>query len=498
MSNPHTSVILNPRKRFFEEIIRSRDVVLLYCIINQSVIIMVNLKYHAILFLGSNNLCSIARIAVAYSPNHRTFKVFYDSSHVHHRDLQYHPEQPARIKVCIDKIKSQSKQEMENQQLVEGRGRERRRTSIELINVSPPDLLSSSALLSNQQEDENRSNCNIVIVPKEQPFSQKYLLQAKKILNKIHSEEYVLSVEMKSKSCREKRIKDGKDPLGFIDYIDHDTFLTAESFDICLRATAIWMTCVDVVLNSISSSSSSLYISSRSSCMALTRPPGHHATKSLPNGFCLFNFAAAAATYALENSSSCTNVTIVDIDVHYGQGIADIIESNPNIRYISMHQVPAFPYLGQSRTIHGQYKNIYTIPVAAESTWTCGYESLFKEHVLPFVYNNNGSSSSSSSLWEPELIIVCAGYDALASDELASCNLNSNDYGTMIRLLREHIGHFDNNNHDADNNNGISSNEERKSVGLMIGLEGGYQLRDNVPGGNLADGVWETIKASLL
>lgn len=69
---------------------------------------------------------------------------------------------------------------------------------------------------------------------------------------------------------------------------------------------------------------------------------------------------------------------------------------------------------------------------------------------------------------------MCAGYDALSSDELASCNLVAEDYGEMTRLLRQHLS------------------EDAK---VIFGLEGGYQLKDGVPGGNLCDAVVETIKA---
>ncbi len=148
-----------------------------------------------------------------------------------------------------------------------------------------------------------------------------------------------------------------------------------------------------------------------------------------------------------------------------------------------MHQVPAFPYQGQSRAISGEHKNIKTVPMAAGSTWTCGYEYLFREEVLPFCYNTKEGNRGNDDVWEADLIIVCAGYDALSSDELASCSLNAQDYGKMTTLLRDHIGH----------NNGKDN-----KVGLMFGLEGGYQLRDNVPGGNLADAVLETIKAAVV
>lgn len=74
-------------------------------------------------------------------------------------------------------------------------------------------------------------------------------------------------------------------------------------------------------------------------------------------------------------------------------------------------------------------------------------------------------------------MIICAGYDGLDADDLASVNLVAKDYGEMTRLIQEHI---------------VSSS---KQTSLVFGLEGGYQLRDGVAGGNLADALLETIKA---
>lgn len=353
-----------------------------------------------------------------------SIKILYDSTNSQHRDLQYHPEQPSRIKKCIDLLQSYQGEELSRNES----------PLYELVDIASP------------------------------YFSEAILYQARSALANVHTEELVSSLETKCHLSRQQRIEAGKDPLGFIGNIDHDTFLTTESYDVCLRATAAWIHCVDSVMNGSSSAS-----------MALTRPPGHHATKTSPNGFCLFNFAAAAAVYALSSIPTCKKVSIIDWDVHYGQGVADIICSFPNIRYVSMHQVPAFPYLGERNAVIGEHKNIKTIPIPADSTWSCGYESLFTGKLLPFCYEEGA--------WEADLVIVCAGYDALSSDELASCNLNAEDYFKMTTLLREHIGHG-------------NQSWQKQTVGLMFGLEGGYQLGDKVPGGNLADAVLETIKAA--
>lgn len=344
-----------------------------------------------------------------------TTHVIYDSSNHLHRDMQYHPEQAARIDVCVDALASFTSADQCN---------------VELRNVCP------------DSKDH---------------FSEESLIYAKQILKEIHSPELVDSLEAKCRSSRQRRIGEGKDSLGFIGHIDEgDTFLTTESYDVCLRATAAWIECVNRVLNDLCTYS-----------FALTRPPGHHATSSLPNGFCLFNFAAAAAVHVSKHDK-CKKITIVDWDVHYGQGTADIIQNYENIRYVSTHQVPAFPYCGEKRGIRGQYKNLMTVPIQPESSWHCGFRELFTEKVLPFC---------SSPDWKPDLVIVSAGYDALDSDDLASCSLQAKDYNTMTKMLRQHVG---------------------DEVKIMFGLEGGYQLQPGKAGGNLQDAFIETIKALQL
>ena len=257
-----------------------------------------------------------------------------------------------------------------------------------------------------------------------------------------------------------------------------------------VRDTGAWIRAVDGALrphekSAISSNNANAKTTTSDVVgMALNRPPGHHATHSEPNGFCIFNFAMAAAAHALAMNPSI-KISILDWDVHFGQGLMDIIgkfsssigddEHNDwtkNVRYVSLHQVPCFPYESQSRKVQGKHGNVMTIPIQPESTWHCGYRELFTTHALPFL-----CSSRDDNDWEPDLIIICAGYDALDSDDLASVNLVAKDYGEMTRLLQEHVGH------------------SSKQPAIVLGLEGGYQLRDGVAGGNLSDALIETIKA---
>mmetsp|Transcript_8250 Transcript_8250/g.14905 ORF Transcript_8250/g.14905 Transcript_8250/m.14905 type:complete len:424 (-) Transcript_8250:1059-2330(-) len=380
-------------------------------------------------------------------------KVLYDSTNNWHRSIQYHPEQPERIKVCIEALEEKRKNGL---------------TSVDLINV---------ASLPAGEETTGHSA----------PFTQEELEYARSMLVQAHSEEHVQHIETRCRSSRQRRIDDGKNPLGFVGYIDDDTYLTTESYDVCLRATATWIRAVNIALDHTISKKKDVNESLQHAAVALTRPPGHHATSRLSNGFCIFNFAAAAALHALQ-SDPVRTISVLDWDVHYGQGVADILQHHERARYVSIHQTPAFPYEGEKRGIHGIHKNIMTVPIPADTTWTCGYKHIFEDVALPFLYSSYPTESSGDK-WEPDLVIVCAGYDALTSDELASVSLTAKDYGHMSRSLLNRIGLRTDSTSDETKN--------RTPPSLMLGLEGGYQLGKGAAGGNLADAVMETVEGLL-
>jgi acetoin utilization deacetylase AcuC-like enzyme len=404
--------------------------------------------------------------------NRRKIPIFFDSTNEWHRDMQYHPEQPARVTACVKALATHH----------------HLKDQVKLIDVmdEPPAQQQGATpitrlLIGNDDDDNNSLNYH------HEPFSAEELQHARDMLVLAHSEAFVTALEQRCRKARQNRIDSGKIPLGFLGRIDEDTFLTTESFDVCLRAAAAWIRAVNVALEGSSQRSLSSDTAVTAS-MALTRPPGHHATTNLANGFCPLNFAAAAAIHAME-SNPTLQVSIFDWDVHYGQGVADILQRYERARYVSIHQYPAFPYEGGSkRTIHGRFQNILTLPMAAETSWTCGYQSLLEEEALPFLIPNYSSNTSSSpkeedqdentTKWEPELLLICAGYDALDSDELAGVNLQAKDFGTMTRALIQRFQMV-----------------RGRPAAIALGLEGGYQLSPMAGGGNLPDAVIETIQA---
>lgn len=208
--------------------------------------------------------------------------------------------------------------------------------------------------------------------------------------------------------------------------LDGDTPVSAKSYEVALLAVSAWLDGVDHVL------------ATRDPAFILARPPGHHATQTTGMGFCLFSNAAIAAKYALQHPD-IKRVAILDWDVHHGNGTENIIENQPDIAYCSLHQFPCYPGTGQASD-RGKFDNVLNIPMKAESTLS-DYQEAFERQVLPFLRN-----------FEPDLLIISAGYDANEADPLASINLKPNDY----RVLTEYL---------------LTLN-----CPMLFGLEGGYDL----------------------
>ena len=371
--------------------------------------------------------------------------VWFDSSNHVHRDLAYHPECPERITTCVQALATKAKD------------------CVLLTDIANEEDGYRRDLLANDEDND-------ALIVSSTPFTDDQLAYARSMLLQTHSNDaMVTGLEKSCAKARKERLESGRPggTLGHMGYVDSgDTYVTTESFGVVLRATAAWIQAVDVALTG-------------SPTLALTRPPGHHATRDTANGFCLVNFAATAALHAIQKYPERVQwVAIVDWDVHYGQGVADIVEQYPKqIRYVSIHQVPAFPYMGQSKQFNAQ-GNVWTLPMPPDTTWTCGYQDLW-EQALDFAIG-----SSKDDDWNPDLVIVCAGYDALSSDDLASCALTASDFGKMTRALRQRLVQR------------VKQQSSPKPLpALMLGLEGGYQLQDAGASGNLAEAVVETVRA---
>jgi acetoin utilization deacetylase AcuC-like enzyme len=224
-------------------------------------------------------------------------------------------------------------------------------------------------------------------------------------------------------------------------YLDGDTPISPRSYDVALLAVSAWLDGVDTVLNTAEKS------------FILARPPGHHAVSDTGMGFCLFSNAAIAAFYALQQPG-IKRVAILDWDVHHGNGTEAIVETHSEIAYISLHQYPAYPGTGKASQ-QGSHHNVLNLPVPPGSDITV-YQPLWERKILPFLSN-----------FQPDLLIVSAGYDANANDPLAGVNLQPEDFGLFTEYCL-----------------GITKK-------IMFGLEGGYDLP------SLAESVIATIQTCI-
>jgi acetoin utilization deacetylase AcuC-like enzyme len=134
-------------------------------------------------------------------------------------------------------------------------------------------------------------------------------------------------------------------------------------------------------------------------------------------GFCLFSNAAIAAHYAL-TQPEIHRVAILDWDVHHGNGTQASVEHHPQIAYCSLHEFPHYPGTGAANE-RGDYNNVLNVPMGAGST-LADYQPLFEQKIVPFLKN-----------FQPDLLLVSAGYDAVRDDPLASICLDPEDYGVF-------------------------------------------------------------------
>ncbi|MDP9237137.1 MAG: histone deacetylase [Chloroflexota bacterium] len=218
-------------------------------------------------------------------------------------------------------------------------------------------------------------------------------------------------------------------------WVDPDTLITPSSYDVAARAVGGTLAAVDAVMSG-----------GVRSAFCLVRPPGHHATPVQAMGFCIFNHVAVAARY-LRTHHALERVTIVDFDVHHGNGTQDVFYADPSVLYVSTHEYPFYPGTGAAREIgtgEGRGTNI-NIPLPHG----CGdaeYCRAFEEIVVPALHR-----------FRPELILVSAGYDAHFADPMANQQLSVEGYGSLASMTK--------------------AAAERLCGGRIVAaLEGGYDL----------------------
>jgi acetoin utilization deacetylase AcuC-like enzyme len=155
----------------------------------------------------------------------------------------------------------------------------------------------------------------------------------------------------------------------------------------------------------------------RSNGLALVRPPGHHATPDRAMGFCFFDNVAIAARYA-QAELGVARIAIVDWDVHHGNGTEDIFRADPTVLFVSMHQWPFYPGTGGPED---QAETLVNVPLPAGSTDE-EYLRAWDERVEPAV-----------RAFEPELVLVSAGFDAHEQDPIAQMLVTEAGFRELAR-----------------------------------------------------------------
>jgi acetoin utilization deacetylase AcuC-like enzyme len=162
-----------------------------------------------------------------------------------------------------------------------------------------------------------------------------------------------------------------------------------------------------------------------SSAFVATRPPGHHAYATEAMGFCLVNHVAVVARH-LQATGRAERVAIVDWDVHHGNGTQAIFEDDPTVFFLSLHQAPPFyPGSGYAHEVgtgagEGMTRNVPLPPGTDGRTFAAALEAALTE---------------AASVFQPDVVLISAGYDALAADPLGGMNLEPNDYYTLTKMV---------------------------------------------------------------
>ena len=184
------------------------------------------------------------------------------------------------------------------------------------------------------------------------------------------------------------------------------------SFEAALRAVGGAIHAVDEVLTKRAANA-----------FVATRPPGHHAEKARPMGFCLFDNAAIAARYA-QRQHGIARAAIVDFDVHHGNGSQDIFWADKTVMYCSTHQMPLYPGTG-AISESGEYNTVVNAPLKPGDGGEA-FRAAFENRILPRLRE-----------FQPELIIISAGFDAHMRDPLANLNLVEADFAWATQKLMD-------------------------------------------------------------
>lgn len=219
-------------------------------------------------------------------------------------------------------------------------------------------------------------------------------------LSTVHAQEYI------------SRIQNQAERGG--GWLDADTVMSSGSYNAAIYAAGGLLTAVEAVMNK-----------NVDSAFALVRPPGHHATCWQAMGFCLFNNIAIAAKYALANFS-IERILIVDFDVHHGNSTQDTFYADPHVLYFSTHEYPFYPGTGSVDETGAREGEGFTVNVPLIAGWGDEeYQTVFEDILAPIAQR-----------FQPQLILVSAGYDAHWADSIALMQVSVSGFARMVEIIK--------------------------------------------------------------
>lgn len=214
-------------------------------------------------------------------------------------------------------------------------------------------------------------------------------------LARVHPVEYV------------RAIRDAAPEEGTV-HLDPDTAMNPYSLQAALRAAGAAVLATDMVLRG-----------EADAAFCSVRPPGHHACRARPMGFCIFNNVAVAAGHALE-AHGLQRVAIIDFDVHHGNGTEDIFENDPRVLMASTFQHPFYPYSGTEDPA----PNMVNVPLPA-GAGSRQFRAAVTDNWIPAL-----------DRFRPELVMFSAGFDAHAEDDMAMLSLTDQDYAWVTQQVK--------------------------------------------------------------
>lgn len=191
-------------------------------------------------------------------------------------------------------------------------------------------------------------------------------------------------------------------------WLDPDTMMMAHSLNAALRAAGAVMLGVELVMSG-----------KEQAAFCNVRPPGHHAERKCSMGFCIFNNVAVGAAAARKNFG-VKKLAILDFDVHHGNGTEDIFRDEPDVLFCSTFQHPFYPHTGADVIS----EHIVNVPLAA-GTDGATFKEAINSHWIPRLH-----------AFQPELILISAGFDAHVEDDMASLRLTEQDYSWVTREIK--------------------------------------------------------------